>query len=134
MRPARVRIVAAAALAGCTLAGCGATASLPGGTKISIPASVNVPSVGLPSIPDVDLSKTDPASAKRAVCVVTDYWLRAGAETRKLLKPTVDRVIAHYRASSDPSTRQLADAAQQLVSIDSQSEPAKRATWQRLCG
>jgi hypothetical protein len=130
-----VTAVLACALAGCAaLAGCGAGASLPGGHTIAVPTSVVSPSVSIPGLPDLDLSKTDPASAKHAVCTATGYWLKADSATKKAVRPAVDRVVDHYRASADPATRELARAAGQLLTADGQSGPAKQTAWNRLCG
>ncbi len=111
-------------------AGCGHSVSVP---SVSVP-SLSVPSVSIPRLSGIDLSKTDPASAKHAVCTATDVWLSADETTRRLIRPTVETVIAHYRASTDRTTRTLAASAGVLVSTDSMSAEAKRSTWKRLCG
>lgn len=121
-------------LIGGALAGCGSSTSLPGGHTISVPGSVPVPAVTMPGLPGIDLRKTDPASAQRAICRATDLWLTANDETKKVVRPTVDTVINTYKESADPAIRDLAAAAQELVTVDSRSEQTKRASWNRLCG
>jgi len=126
-------VLAGIVLAGSVLTGCGSSASL-GGHTISVPSSVAVPSIGLPGLPGVDLSKTDPASARTALCTATDLWLKADAGARTAIRPAVDRVISTYAGSNDPATRDLAKAARVLFDADTGSAATKRATWNRLCG
>ncbi len=113
-----------------TATACGSSTSLPGGHTIGVP-SVSVPSV--PKLPAVDLSRTDPASARRALCTVTDYWLRADSATKELLRPAVEKVIAHYEAGTDEATRVVARTARTLVAADSSSAAQKRSAWNALC-
>lgn len=123
-------IITAAALSCSALAGCGDSTTLPSGHTISVP-SVDAPS--LPALPEVDLSKTDQESARKGMCAVTDYWLRADDATKKLARPYVEKVITQYEASNDETTQLAARTARSLLSADSASDAKKRAVWNDLC-
>jgi hypothetical protein len=89
----------------------------------------------MPGIPGIDLSKTDPASAKRAICLASDIWLKADAQAKAAIKPGVEEVIRHYKTSADQATRQAAQAGEKLLVADSQKSAAtKLADWKKLCG
>ena len=130
----RTLVILATALVCGAMAGCGASATLPGGQQVSIPASISVPAVSLPGIPGIDLSKTDPASAKKAICTASDLWLKADTKTKEALRPAVVDVINHYKTSTDQVTREAAQAGEQLLAADSQPASTKRSDWKQLCG
>ncbi len=128
------RSLAAATLATvCALAaGCGSSTAIPGGPTIRVP-HFDVPSLPGADLSKIDFSRQDAASAKKAVCVVADVWLKANTATKKVIRPAVDKVIGHYANSPDSNARAIAATAKALVQADATSDSVKRVAWRKLC-
>jgi predicted small lipoprotein YifL len=121
---------AAALMLGLTLTACGDdTPALP-----DVPEA-SVPMVGMPSIPvELPDADVDPAQAKRLICDAGNAWITADGAQRKLIEPPLRRLIGHYRNSGDEKVKNLAIAADALLTARQATRDAAASAFREQCG
>ncbi|MFC0628629.1 hypothetical protein [Kribbella deserti] len=129
MRLTRGTTAAVALVLGLALSGCGEdTPALP-----DVP-DVTVPKVNIPQIPtELPDPKVDAKAAGKLLCDAGDAWFSANAAQRKVIEPPLRRAIGHYRGSSDESIKNLAIAADALVTANQATREAAAAAFRKQC-
>lgn len=94
----------------------------------------DLPSISIPSVPDKlpDAAK-DPENAKKLICGAGDAWIKADGTQRKLVEPPLRKLIGHYRDSSDETVKNLALAADALLTARGAAKDASAAEFRKHC-
>lgn len=126
---ARGTTAVVALMLGLALTGCGEnTPAMP-----DVP-DVSVPKFDMPEIPTkLPDANVDADAAAKLLCDAGNAYFSANDAQRKVIEPPLRRAIGHYRNSSDESVKNLAIAADALVTANKATREAAAAAFRKQC-
>jgi hypothetical protein len=90
-----------------------------------------------PALPEIpaqlpDAAK-DPAAVEELICKAGDAWIEADGTQRKIVEPPLKRLIGHYRDDSDETVKNLAIAADALLTARGATRDAAVSEFRKKC-
>ncbi len=90
-----------------------------------------------PSMPEIPAqlpdSAKDPDQVKQLLCKAGDAWIEADGTQRKLIEPPLRKLIDQYRKDSDETVKNLAIAADALVTARGATRDAAASEFRKKC-
>ena len=88
----------------------------------------------LPEIPaQLPDAAKDPDAVKELICKAGDAWIEADGTERKIVEPPLKRLIGHYRNDADETIKNLAIAADALLTARGASRDAAVSAFHNKC-